>query len=144
LEGCWPGNDLIYFDATSGGDQGFGQIWQYDPRHEQLQLIFESPSAELLDSPDNLAVSPRGGIVICEDGSRKPLRLQGLTRDGRLFPFAANNAVLRGERNGLEGDFRDTEWAGSTFSPDGQWLFVNLQRPGITLAITGPWGDGLL
>jgi secreted PhoX family phosphatase len=25
------------------------------------------------------------------------------------------------------------------FSPDGGTLFVNLQFPGITLAITGPW-----
>jgi secreted PhoX family phosphatase len=72
------------------------------------------------------------------------MRLHGLTPEGRLFPFAANNCLLRGERNGLTGDFRASEWAGVTFSPDGQWLFANLQRPGITLAITGPWGEGLL
>ena len=29
-------------------------------------------------------------------------------------------------------------------SPDGAWLFVNLQTPGITLAITGPWERGIL
>ena len=144
LEGCWAGEDRIYFDATSGGDKGLGQIWQYDPRQQQLTLIFESPSRDVLDSPDNLAVSPRGGIILCEDGSSNPLRLHGLTSDGRLFPFAANNTVLKGERNGFKGDFRQGEWAGATFSPDGEWLFVNLQRPGITLAITGPWGTGLV
>ena len=36
-------------------------------------------------------------------------------------------------------DLRQTEWAGATFSPDGEWLFVNLQFPGIAFAITGPW-----
>ena len=31
------------------------------------------------------------------------------------------------------------EFAGATFSPDGRILFVNMQNPGLTLAITGPW-----
>jgi len=31
------------------------------------------------------------------------------------------------------------EFAGSVFSPDGKILFVNIQLPGLTLAITGPW-----
>lgn len=33
------------------------------------------------------------------------------------------------------------EFAGATFSPDGRWLVVNAQTPGITFAITGDWGD---
>ena len=37
------------------------------------------------------------------------------------------------------GDYRGAEWAGATFSPDGDTLFVNIQTPGITFAITGPW-----
>lgn len=144
LEGCWFGNELVYLDSTSGGDKQLGQIWQYDPRSERLKLIFESPSADVLDSPDNLTVSPRGGIVLCEDGDVVPHRIHGLTQDGKLFSFAANNVVLNGEHKGLTGDFRHEEWAGATFSPDGKWLFVNVQTPGLTLAITGPWSDGLL
>lgn len=144
LEGCWFGNDRVYLDSTSGGDKGTGQIWEYNPREEQLTLIFESPSADVLDSPDNLTVSPRGGIVLCEDGDVLPHRIHGLTADGALFTFAENNVILNGERNGFTGDFRAQEWAGATFSPDGKWLFVNVQTPGMTLAITGPWGEGLL
>ena len=34
-----------------------------------------------------------------------------------------------------------SEFAGPRFSPDGKWLFVNIQVPGITCAITGPWED---
>lgn len=43
-----------------------------------------------------------------------------------------------------EGDYRQMEWAGVTFDPSGRWMFVNIQTPGITFAITGPWEKGLL
>ena len=139
LEGCWWGNDLCYFVSTSGGRARAGQVWQYNPREETLRLVFESPGTEFLDSPDNITVSPRGGIVLCEDGSRVPQRMHALSRSGELGDLAASNVQLRGERNDLRGDFRGSEWAGATFSPDGKWLFANLQSPGITFAITGPW-----
>ena len=32
-----------------------------------------------------------------------------------------------------------SEFTGPTFSADGKVLFVNIQTPGLTLAITGPW-----
>jgi len=144
LEGCWAGRDGIYLVSTNGGDAGVGQIWEYSPSKEQLRLLFESPSPQVLEKPDNLTVSPRGGLVLCEDGDQLPQRLHGLTPDGSLFPFAANNIVLHGEKNGIQGDFRDQEWAGATFSPDGKWLFVNIQTPGVTFAITGPWADELI
>ena len=34
--------------------------------------------------------------------------------------------------------------SGANFDPSGKWLFVNIQTPGITFAITGPWKRGLL
>ena len=34
-----------------------------------------------------------------------------------------------------------SEFAGPRFSPDGTWLFVNIQVPGITCAITGDWAS---
>ena len=37
-----------------------------------------------------------------------------------------------------------SELAGPTFSPDGQTLFLNIQRPGATYAIWGPWEEGAL
>jgi secreted PhoX family phosphatase len=98
----------------------------------------------VLDNPDNITVSPRGGIVLCEDGNLDGQRLIGLTRQGDVFPFAQNNMVLHGEKNGISGDFRGEEWAGATYSPDGRWLFVNIQTPGITFAITGSWDNGAL
>jgi len=147
LEGCWFGDGLVYFDATNGGEARAGQIWQYDPRREKLTLLFESPDKPTLNMPDNLCVSPRGGIVLCEDNdygaNEYPHRVFGLSQAGQLRLLAENNCRLDGQRNGFRGDFRGKEWAGATFSPDGKWLFLNMQSPGITLAITGPWQDTL-
>jgi secreted PhoX family phosphatase len=137
LEGCWygqavDGSSRIFFSSTAGGDRGHGQIWEYRPSTEQLVLLFESADTAVLDRPDNLTVSPRGGIVICEDGGGQQY-VRGLTRDGRVFDFARNQATER-------------EFAGATFSPDGQTLFVNIQgdglRQGYTLAVWGPWEVG--
>ena len=72
-----------------------------------------------------------------------PQRLWGMTADGGLFPFCRNIVRLDGTR-GFDGDFSDEEWAGTCFSPDGRWLFANIYRPGLTVAITGPWRDGLI
>ena len=57
-----------------------------------------------------------------------------------------NNVNLAQDYNKvvLKGDYRQSEWAGAWYSPDRQWLFVNIQTPGITFAITGPWGAGPL
>jgi secreted PhoX family phosphatase len=143
LEGAWFGDGRLYITATSGGQAGMGQVWEIDPKASTLRLIFESPGSAVLNMPDNVCLSPRGAIVLCENGATEP-RIHGLTRDGRIFTFARNHVRLNGERNRLAGDFRIGEFAGATFSPDGTWLFVNIQRPGITFAITGPWQHGML
>ena len=45
--------------------------------------------------------------------------------------FARNSSDLAEETG--------SEFTGATFSADGETLFVNLQVPGVTFAITGPW-----
>ena len=144
LEGIWYSHydGLIYIVSTSGGI-GQGQIWVYDPCFKTIKLLFQSPSAAVLNAPDNITVSPRGGLVLCEDGSGEEF-MHGLTTDGEIFQFAKNNVVLNGQRNGIVGDFRGAEFAGACYSPDGKWLFANIQSPGITFAITGPWHTGAL
>ena len=169
LEGCWwDGGRSIYFVSTSGGDvkngdvnsdgyrEGFGQVWEYRSSGRsggQLRLVYESTGSEALDSPDNLCVTPRGGLILCEDdassdsdlnreapGVEDVNRLIGFSRDGGVFELAVNR-------------LNDSELAGATFSPDGEILFVNIlgetaTRPnpkeGMTIAITGPWEQGPL
>ena len=148
LEGCWYGDGSVFFNATSGGDAEAGQVWQYRPLGSrqgqlrgsggQLVLVFESPSREVLDSPDNLCVSPRSGLVLCEDGGGVQF-IRGLTRRGEIFDFVQTNGDL-------------PEFCGATFSPDGQVLFFNIQGStsstgaarGGTYAIWGPWEEGAL
>jgi secreted PhoX family phosphatase len=141
LEGCWWGDGGVYFHATDGGDARVGQVWFYKPRGSDrgsLTLVFESPSAELLDAPDNVTVSPRGGIVLCEDGAGDQF-VRGLTPDGRIFDLARNL-------------LNTGEFAGACFSPAGRTLFLNIQgstldsgtEQSVTLAIHGPWEDGSL
>jgi uncharacterized protein len=144
LEGCWydPRGD-VYFVSTNGGAVGQGQIWQYNLKKGFLRLVFESPSSAVLNAPDNITVSPRGGLVLCEDGSGTEY-VHGLTRKGEIFRFAQNGVVLTGEKNDITGNFSGSEFAGACYSPDGQWLFFNVQSPGITFAVTGPWQDGAL
>ena len=147
LEGAWYGNGRIYVITTNGGPAGEGQVFELDPATDTFRVLYASPGAEVLNAPDNMCVSPRGGLVLCEDGSGTEY-VHGLTTDGEIFRFAANIADLRGGTAGKgvpPSDYRSSEWAGSVFEPkNGSWLFVNLQTPGITLAITGPWRRGAL
>ena len=142
LEGCFYADGMIYFDATKGGNAAAGQVWQYRPTGSdtgELSLIFESPSKDVLDSPDNICVSPRGGLVLCEDGDDVQF-LRGLTPGGGIFDLARTATA------------NATELAGCCFSPDGRVLFVNQQGSrthagntiGTTFAIWGPWEDGAL
>ncbi len=136
LEGIWYGDGSLFFTSTSGGDKRLGQVWEYTPQRADkgmLRLLFESPAEAVLDMPDNLCVSPRGQLVICEDGRNEQF-VRGMTRRGEIFDFARN--VIPG--------YEDKEFAGATFSPDGQTLFVNAQTPGVTFAIWGPWRKGVL
>lgn len=149
LEGAWWGDRVGYFISTNGGAQQCGQVFEFDPRAQTVKLIYESPAAEECDYPDNVTVSPRGGLLLCEDSGNTASvseRLVGLTLHGQTFTFATNNLVLHKSPNPVvtAQDYRGSEFAGGSYSPDGQWLFVNMQRPGITMAITGPWGKGPL
>jgi secreted PhoX family phosphatase len=103
LEGCVEADRRIYFASTSGGAAGKGQVWILDPRRDELRLLYESPAAAVMDMPDNLVVSPRSGLVLCEDGSQSVQRLHGMTAEGVPFVLAENDLVLDGAPSGLRG-----------------------------------------
>lgn len=155
LEGAWWSTSTGYFLATTGGTiaappGGEGQVFEFNPFAQTIKLIYNSPSALECENPDNIVVTPRGGLLLCEDNSgstpNDAERLLGLTLNGGVFTFAKNNIVLTSAFNSAipAGDYRQSEWAGACYSPDGEWLFVNIQTPGVTFAITGPWTGGPL
>jgi len=149
LEGAVYDRGVVYFTATQGGGpaetstgpiadgfgNGSGQIWAYHTKEQVLRLAFESPGPQTLDFPDNVTVSPRGTLVVCEDNVDNNY-LRGLTRGGELFDIALNRLFSKDDVKRW-----DDEFAGSTFSHDGRTLFVNIQASrGMTFAIWGPWG----
>ncbi|MGH3455033.1 MAG: alkaline phosphatase PhoX, partial [Nocardioidaceae bacterium] len=155
LEGQVYDDNVVYFTSTQGGGpaeddtdddnangfgRGNGQVWAYHTRAKKLQILFQAPvdpaEANLrFDFPDNITTSERGTLVVCEDSTIDNY-IRGLSRGGQLWDIALNRLVS--QLTGLP-RFGD-EFAGSTFSPDGHTLFVNIQASrGMTFAIWGPW-----
>ncbi len=138
-EGMWHGRGTIWFACTSGGIARSGQVFHYRPSpHEgtpeeadrpgRLALYLEPNNTHLLQYGDNLTVAPWGDVILCEDGADDQY-LRGITPEGRIYTLARNSY------------FGNSELAGACFSPSpSPTLFVNIMYPGITLAVTGPWG----
>lgn len=162
-EGIWYSyGKLFIVDTSTGVDAqgrrgyGNGAVWVLDLFTQRLSALFVSGNQLAAHNPDNVTVSARGGVVLCEDGGESPdeygpgARLLGLTRGGESFYLAKNNVQLTSQqiadagKTVAEGDYRDTEFCGACWDPLARTLFVNIQTPGITLAITGPWERGPL
>jgi secreted PhoX family phosphatase len=137
LEGMWWGDGGAYFVAsfarTSDGSaaQHDGQVWFIDPRAQTIELKLHfayTPGDQDSDpdGPDNITVSPYGGVMIAEDGEGKQ-HLVGSTDGGEVFFFARNEHP------------DSNEFTGPTFSRDRHTLFANLQTPGHVYAIQGPF-----
>lgn len=135
-EGLATADGSFVFTCTIGGPDRVGQVFEYRPsplegadneqeQPGQLTLIAEATSDSMLRNGDNLTQAPWGDLIICEDTSDH-CGLVGLRADGTQYALADNA-------------HSNSELAGVCFSPDGETLFVNIQYPGMTLAINGPW-----
>lgn len=162
-EGIWHAAGRMFIVDTGAGidssgriGRGEGCVWELDLATQRLRAIFVSGDQTAGNNPDNVTVSPRGGVILCEDGGGSTdafgtgARLLGLNAQGEAYIFAKNNVNLSGDEVAgagkvvLAGDFRGSEFCGACFDPTGRVLFANVQTPGITVAITGPWRNGNL
>jgi secreted PhoX family phosphatase len=134
-EGMWFGNNECYFACTSGGFLSQGQVFRYVPSSYEgqpdekktpgkIELFAEPNDSNILKSCDNLTIAPWGDIILCEDDPH-PF-VVGITPKGEYYKLAENVGYK-------------SEFAGGVFSPDGTTYFVNIQGPGLTVAITGSW-----
>jgi uncharacterized protein len=125
LEGAWWGSGGAYV-VSSYGSGHRGQVWFHDPRRSTftLRLLFTGED-DGSDGPDNISVSPYGGVILAEDGNGAN-HLVGAAEDGTTFRLARSE--------------RGSEFTGPVFSADGSVLFANVQVPGTMFAITGRWG----
>ena len=135
-EGIWQGKDGVYFACTDGGLKRKGQIWRYVPSPAEgtpneaaqpgtLELFIEPNEGSLVENCDNVTMAPWGDLIVCEDGG-SPQFLVGVRPNGSIYKLARTSI---------------SEFAGACFSPDGTTLFVNIQTPGMTIAIKGPWNE---
>src|SRR5690606_8286080 len=127
-EGMWhAGNSIFIVDTSTGVDgdgrkcHGNGAVWVLDLSSQTLRALFVSGHQLAANNPDNITVSPRGGVVLCEDGGESAdqfgpgARLLGLTGGGETFYLAKNNAELtdtqiaRAGKQVPEGDYRRGE-----------------------------------
>jgi uncharacterized protein len=143
LEGAWWGDGGAYIvcsysretDNPGVSKVHDGQIWFYDPQRSTLtlKLLFgKNPDPAVdgaFDGPDNITVSPYGGVLLAEDGEGIQ-HLVGATDGGATFPVA---------RNDFQDATKNVEFTGPVYSPDRRILFANIQEPGYMFAITGPW-----
>jgi secreted PhoX family phosphatase len=137
-EGLCSAGDEFAFSCTIGGPARLGQLFVYTPSpHEgeprerdapgSLRLLAEADTESMLRNNDNLTMAPWGDLMVCED-TRDHCGIVGVRPDGSMYAVADNA-------------YSDSELAGVCFSPDGTTLLVNVQYPGTTLAITGPWAS---
>ena len=133
---CTDGQEFA-FTCTVGGPARLGQVFNYRPspfegtEREQeapgkLTLIAEADKDSLLRMCDNITMAPWGDLIVCEDDEKYHCGIVGIRPDGSQYQLADH-------------PYTDSELAGVCFAPDGKTMFVNIQYPGTTLAISGPW-----
>ncbi len=149
-EGVYVVNSFAFATADLPADavKHDGMVWFYSYADETITLVTYFPhqvTAEststtkpkydglTFDGPDNVTVTPWGTLVLAEDGV-------GASHVLSSTPGGPTYAIARNQLNiGTDAAPEYSEFTGPTFSDDGRTLFVNIQTPGITLAITGPW-----
>jgi secreted PhoX family phosphatase len=130
FEGLWWGRGRAYIVVSFTTGVHHGQVWSYKPEDQRLRLevfLALKDVNEPGEGPDNITVSPYGGLFLAEDGDGIQ-HLLAVDDAGRVSPFA---------RNARD----DSEFTGVCFSPDRSTMFANIQSPGVTFAITGPFGQ---
>ncbi|MGW7073942.1 alkaline phosphatase PhoX [Streptomyces sp. NPDC054866] len=143
LEGCYWGGSSVYFvssfahSAEGSAADHFGQVWRYEPSKRRLTLVIVfGPSTDIQlpgESPDNICLAPSGGLMVAEDGDGAQ-HVYGLTRRGEVYTMARNRQNIGTPEKPEWGEF-----AGVSFSPDRDTMYVNCYTPGTTFAVTGPW-----
>ena len=134
-EGIWFQNGVIYY--TTKGDT---RVYALDIPRQTLEVLYDDafyqPNA-VLDSVDNLVMTPGGDIIVVEDKSEANQQAVAIKADGSIAAMV--------QLVGHEG----SEVTGPAFSPDGRFFYFSSQRgpgngngtgtAGITYAVEGPW-----
>lgn len=127
-EGAWFQKNAVYLASTDGGPRKRGQLFRLDvnrKKSDALTLVTQAERGDRFRNIDNITLTPWGDVYMAEDGGPHN-SIQVLKPNGRVIRFA-RNLIRRGS----------SEFAGVCFSPDYKYLFVNIQKEGMTVAIKG-------
>ena len=122
-------SNFVYMSTT-----GDNRIWMYDVSNEEITILYDDDFVPdpILKGVDSLTVSPRGDILVAEDGD--DMQLVALTPNGAIEP------VLQ-----IIGHI-DSAITGPAFDPSGTQLYFSSQREatglgqdGVTFEVTGPF-----
>ena len=116
--------------ATTGDNR----IWAYDTRSDEISILYDDDffSEPILRGVDNVTVSPRGDILVAEDGD--DMQLVALTPNGDVEPILQ---VVGHD---------SSEITGPAFDPSGTRLNFSSQRgatgessDGVAFEVSGPF-----
>jgi filamentous hemagglutinin family protein len=156
--------------GAQGGNGGFVEVSGKEQLDMQGHIDVAAPhgtGGNVLLDPENIVLSTaenNPGAVTIQAANTPDLafadapasgtytvKISSVTGFNELFLQATNNITVSnaeleavGKLGTMGGDHRANEFAGACFDPTGRYLFVNIQTPGITFAITGPWARGPL
>ena len=128
-EGIWYHDGIVYFATT-----GDGRVWAYDTKVQSIAIIYDDdfPQAPPLTGVDNVTVSPRGDVLVAEDGGS--MQIVAITPERKIIPIVQ---VVGHEKS---------EITGPAFAPTGMRLYFSSQRGetgkpgnGVTFEISGPF-----
>ena len=146
-KGVYVVNSFAFNDSDLPADavKHDGMVWFYSYADKTITLVTYFPhqtstdsgaspryDGVVFDGPDNVTVTPWGTLVLAEDGVGASHVLSSVPGGPPTPSPGTSSTSARREPE-------YSEFTGPTFSADGKVLFVNIQTPGITLAITGPW-----
>ena len=122
-----------------------GCVWELDLATMKLKAIFVSDNQLVGNNPDNITVSPRGGIIVCEDGgnsvdpfgagtrllrNQRTRRLIHLLQEQHQLERCANSRCRQAHR---ARQLQRVGICGRVLEPSGRMLFCNIQTPELRL-----------
>ena len=126
-------------------------MFEYDPRRETDYVDLRMRrTPKRLDNPDNMTVTPRGGLLLCEDAAGNNFRARRAAdrpdADGQDVYVRQNNINLTARRFGAPprhdraGRLPHAGMGRRLLQPGRPLALREHPDAGITFAITGPWG----
>ena len=122
-EGIWYWRGVCYFTTKANK-----KVWAYDTRKNLVDVLFDRELAKdsSLDAVDNVTISPRGDVLVCEDGGNMEIGL--ITSQRAVSPLVR---FTGSEQDG-------SEVCGVVFDPSGKRMYCTSQRAGGVAGVPGP------